>query len=142
MKEVEKDPDPFLPGAPFLCQKSSNFTRWRAQPATWLPLHPTTTKATEPMAVEDVVASKQCYICLGAEGSVERHCACPSLFCHKQCLARWQLQSSGKEEEVGARGDGGAGLLCQVRTDGASRARACAPSRAHAALRVQGSGIS
>ncbi|KAG1667776.1 hypothetical protein FOA52_010813 [Chlamydomonas sp. UWO 241] len=46
-----------------------------------------------------------CYLCLsGAEaGPLCIPCACPSLWSHTKCLARWQLQQAGKEEEVRCR---------------------------------------
>lgn len=40
-----------------------------------------------------------CYICLGEDGQLIRPCACRSLQCHQSCLARWQLQSAGRQEE-------------------------------------------
>lgn len=48
---------------------------------------------------------KQCFICLSSElndpelGALGRHCQCPTLFSHKSCLTRWQLQQAGKAEE-------------------------------------------
>ncbi|KAF6258990.1 hypothetical protein COO60DRAFT_1270392 [Scenedesmus sp. NREL 46B-D3] len=38
-----------------------------------------------------------CFICLGSEEPLIKPCRC--LTCHQTCLARWQLQSAGKEEE-------------------------------------------
>lgn len=38
-----------------------------------------------------------CFICLGNEEPLIKPCRC--LTCHQSCLARWQLQSAGKEEE-------------------------------------------
>lgn len=47
-----------------------------------------------------------CWICLrtAAESGEElaKPCACPRL-CHMRCLARWQLQSAGKDEEAKCR---------------------------------------
>lgn len=41
-----------------------------------------------------------CFICLSSDedaklGQLGRHCKCPTLYSHKSCLTRWQLQQVG-----------------------------------------------
>ncbi|KAF8073099.1 UXT-like protein [Scenedesmus sp. PABB004] len=52
---------------------------------------------------DDADGDQRCYICLegpsNALGPLQQPCACKSLACHSACLARWQLQSAGREEE-------------------------------------------
>jgi len=45
--------------------------------------------------------SKACWLCLCGEesGPLRRPCACPSMYSHPRCLARWQLQQAGHDEE-------------------------------------------
>lgn len=44
------------------------------------------------------MADTCCWICLEDEGSLTQPCACPR-HVHQKCLARWQLQKSGSDEE-------------------------------------------
>lgn len=55
--------------------------------------------ATQLAALEAEQANEQCWICLESGSTTHRlvrPCACPR-FVHECCMARWQLQSAGKE---------------------------------------------
>ncbi|GFR42056.1 hypothetical protein Agub_g2872 [Astrephomene gubernaculifera] len=43
-----------------------------------------------------------CWICLGTDGMLSRPCMCPRSV-HPTCLARWQLQQAGRQEERSCR---------------------------------------
>ena len=48
-----------------------------------------------------VFEQDQCWICMesGARDPLASVCACPGKLAHARCIARWQLQSAGKQEE-------------------------------------------
>lgn len=59
-------------------------------------------ETAEPMDTNSENDEDVCWICLGeseAGDQLWRPCSCPRLV-HAKCMARWQLQCSGKSEEV------------------------------------------
>ena len=51
-----------------------------------------------------VEEKKCCWICLDENGELVKACNCPeNRVVHKNCLARWQLQSAGNDEEYACR---------------------------------------
>ena len=48
---------------------------------------------------QDQGDAQSCWICLGdsEDGALESFCSCPNRKVHGKCLARWCLQSAGRE---------------------------------------------
>ena len=70
--------------------------RLRDEQAEDVPSHPVPTPSTSNNGTLDC---DHCWICLesASKAPLIQPCACPGRFVHEKCIARWQLQSAGKQ---------------------------------------------